>query len=70
VEPRYYKVPKLITGVCYVGVISTYFTITGLKNIARYTGAFVIPGPSLYPGRCTGVHYVRFHCSRVESNVV
>ena len=49
----------VIMGVQYVGFVSIHFAITGLRNIVRYTGVFVIPGSSLYRGLCyTGVFVI------------
>ena len=48
VETRYNEEPRdsenvfVITGVCYIRFFSIHFTITGLKNIVRYTGVFVL----------------------------
>ena len=48
VEPQYNEVPRdwqnvfVITEIRYIGVLSIYFTITGLKNMILCTGVFVM----------------------------
>jgi len=39
--PRDWQNVFVITGVRYIGFFSIHFTITGLKNMVRYTGVFV-----------------------------
>ena len=48
VEPGFNELPRdwqnvfVITGVRFIGFFSIHFTITGLKNMDRYTEDFVI----------------------------
>ena len=64
-EPRYNKVPRDWENVFVVsGFCSMYFAITGLNNIVRYTGVFVIKELRI---RISGFHGISgFHCMAIQ----